>query len=88
MKCPFVLPVKTNVSPVDPNLRYVSSVDRSKVGYIFGDCNKDYADYIVTIINSHKKLVNLLIDAQRYIRPKDPKYIEIEQALKESENPK
>ena len=55
MKCPFELPVKAEISPVDPDLRYVASVDRSKIGYIFGDCYKDYADYIVHAINSHEK---------------------------------
>lgn len=39
----------------------------------------------IVAINSHKKLIELLKDAQRYIRSKDPKYKEIEQALKEAE---
>lgn len=38
-------------------------------------------DFIIKVINSHEELTKLLKDAQRYIRPKDPKYIEIKQAL-------
>jgi len=41
----------------------------------------EYRDDIIKVINKHEELKKLLKDAQRYIRPKDPKYIEIKQAL-------
>lgn len=81
MKPPFELPVKLKdkcqytgnniIEIIDGNSAFVATVR-----------NIEIRDYIVQVINSREKLVKLLRDAQEYIRPKDPKYIEIEQALK------
>ena len=54
MKCPFELPVKATVSTVDTDKRYISSLDYKT--FVCGDVNKEYADYIVTVINSHRNL--------------------------------
>ena len=58
MKCPFELPVEANVSAVDSDNRYITG--KNGFPFIFGDVKKEYADYIVQVINSHKKLVGNL----------------------------
>jgi len=65
--------------PVFPqNDRDIIDVDGKFVGFANTTA---YRDFIINVVNSHKELKKLLKDAQRYIRAKDPKYIEIKQAL-------
>ena len=85
MRCPFELPVKKKPDFNNKDLFRVESADGLFLSF---SLKENEADYIVQAINCHEKLAKLLKDAQRYIRPKDPKdpkYIEIEQALKEAE---
>lgn len=86
MKCPFELPVSTNVSVVDSDRRYITGTNGFP--FICGDADKDYADYIVQAINSHEKFLSLeaaLRIARKYIGRNDCAALavqnEIEQTL-------
>ena len=84
MECPIKTPVKvigTNgtIANVDDNM-FLKILFRGQRDF---ELKMQKLRYVAKAINSHEKLVKLLKDAQRYIRAKDPKYIEIEQVLKE-----
>ena len=53
MECPFELPVEANVSVVDSDRRYITGTNGFP--FIFGDADKEAADYIVQAINSYEK---------------------------------
>ena len=98
MECPFELPAKREFTHVnEAGVKYkVVIEERAIASYL----TKDEADYIVQVINSHKKLTeacshsyNFMIcvsnlDNEENLKWQEDITEELKQALEESEKPK